>query len=647
MKHQYISKNFNEGKNMGRLLKQPGNKADSVKARKEAIGEKKHDMALLMKCQQLWDNLSYFRQRRERAIMFTYGDQWGDMIDVDGKRMTQRAYVTSKGNVAFQVNLIRKMVNTISGVWVKEQNEPVAHARDRAEQQYGEVMTTALQTNWQKNYMSILLVNCIEDALLGGACFIRESYSRRDGDEDSWSYVCNPNYMFFDSTMKDPRFWDMSLIGEIHDITFTEFCRKFCKSLEDYDKAKDWYTVESHPFQLSESIDMTDKNNADIVDFYSSSDKSLCRVYEIWTKESRPRYRVHDPNTGELYIIDASDHKALSRIERLNKERLEEGTAIGWAKDEIPLIKKQYFIDTYWYYRFLTPGGYIISEGESLFADRRHPYTICAMPFTDGKIVSYISDAIDQNMAINRFLTLDDWIRRSGAKGVTFVPRNIVPKDMSYDEFAAQWTSIDGIIFYEPKAGVEAPRQFYGNIGQLDTANMVKLLNDLMESSIAVSGALQGKTPYSGTSAALYAQQTQNSSTPIATFMKRFGMFVEQVAIKKLKYITQFYTLSKYKEIAGKMADMDLNSLDLNRTGDLEYDLAVRQSTETPVYRMIANDILLEFWRAGAIQLEDALSLSSLPFSDALLQRLQARKKELQEASSQSSEVPAGDNARQ
>lgn len=632
---------------MGRLLKQPGNKADSVKARKEAIGEKKHDMALLMKCQQLWDNLSYFRQRRERAIMFTYGDQWGDMIDVDGKRMTQRAYVTSKGNVAFQVNLIRKMVNTISGVWVKEQNEPVAHARDRAEQQYGEVMTTALQTNWQKNYMSILLVNCIEDALLGGACFIRESYSRRDGDEDSWSYVCNPNYMFFDSTMKDPRFWDMSLIGEIHDITFTELCRKFCKSLEDYDKAKDLYTIESHPFQLSESIDMTDKNNADIVDFYSPSDKSLCRVYEIWTKESRPSYRVHDPNTGELYIIDASDHKALARIERLNKERLAEGTAIGWAKDEIPLIKKQYFIDTYWYYRFLTPGGYIISEGESLFADRRHPYTICAMPFTDGKIVSYISDAIDQNMAINRFLTLDDWIRRSGAKGVTFVPRNIVPKDMSYDEFAAQWTSIDGIIFYEPKAGVEAPRQFYGNIGQLDTANMVKLLNDLMESSIAVSGALQGKTPYSGTSAALYAQQTQNSSTPIATFMKRFGMFVEQVAIKKLKYITQFYTLSKYKEIAGKMADMDLNSLDLNRTGDLEYDLAVRQSTETPVYRMIANDILLEFWRAGAIQLEDALSLSSLPFSDALLQRLQARKKELQEASSQSSEVPAGDNARQ
>ena len=539
------------------------------------------------------------------------------------------------------------MVNTISGVWVKEQNEPVAHARDRAEQQYGEVMTTALQTNWQKNYMSILLVNCIEDALLGGACFIRESYSRRDGDEDSWSYVCNPNYMFFDSTMKDPRFWDMSLIGEIHDITFTELCRKFCKSLEDYDKAKDLYTIESHPFQLSESIDMTDKNNADIVDFYSPSDKSLCRVYEIWTKESRPSYRVHDPNTGELYIIDASDHKALARIERLNKERLAEGTAIGWAKDEIPLIKKQYFIDTYWYYRFLTPGGYIISEGESLFADRRHPYTICAMPFTDGKIVSYISDAIDQNMAINRFLTLDDWIRRSGAKGVTFVPRNIVPKDMSYDEFAAQWTSIDGIIFYEPKAGVEAPRQFYGNIGQLDTANMVKLLNDLMESSIAVSGALQGKTPYSGTSAALYAQQTQNSSTPIATFMKRFGMFVEQVAIKKLKYITQFYTLSKYKEIAGKMADMDLNSLDLNRTGDLEYDLAVRQSTETPVYRMIANDILLEFWRAGAIQLEDALSLSSLPFSDALLQRLQARKKELQEASSQSSEVPAGDNARQ
>ena len=46
----------------------------------------------------------------------------------------------------------------------------------------------------------------------------------------------------------------------------------------------------------------------------------------------------------------------------------------------------------------------------------------------------------------------------------------------------------------------------------------------LMEDSINVSGALQGQTPHSGTSAALYAQQTANSSTPIASPMRVLGL---------------------------------------------------------------------------------------------------------------------------
>lgn len=617
-----------------KMIRIKKNTGDSVAERRILLGDRKYDQDLLSKCQTLWDNLAYFRRRRARALRFTYGDQWGDLITVDGKTQTQRSYITSKGNVAFQANQIRKIVNTISGVWTKEQNEPVCHSRDRKEQQYGEIMTTALQTNWQNNYMNVLMINCVEDALIGGACILRENYSRKDGVEDSWSYVCNPNYIFFDSAMKDPRLWDLSLIGEIHDINFHDFCACFCKSPEDYEKAREMYRTQSHPFQSPENIDAANKNDAAQLDFYGSPDNTLCRVYEIWTKECRPRWKVHDPNTGELYIVDYEDTRALARIDEVNRQRMAEGRALGWHKEEIPVIRKKGFMDTYWYCRFLTPEGEIIREEESPYNDRMHPYTICAMPMTDGKIVSYIGDAIDLNVAINRYLMLDDWIKRSGAKGVTFVPRSLVPADMSYDEFAAQWTSIDGIIFYEPKPGVPEPRQFYGNTGQLDTANMIKLFNDLLESGVAVSGALQGKTPYSGTSAALYAQQTQNSSTPIAAFMERFGMFVEQVATKKLKFIQQFYTPAKYEQICGKVDNLDLSALNLDRTGHIEYDLAVKQSTETPVYRMIANDQLFEFWKAGAIQLEDLLSLSFLPYSDALLQKIQARRRQLEEQQS-------------
>lgn len=612
------------------MIRRQRRNPDSVAYRHKEFGTRQ-DIALLESCQKLWENLRYFRERRARALRFTIGDQWGDLITVKGKTMTQRAYITGQGNIALQSNQIKKIVNTITGVWTKEQNEPVCHARSTEEQQYGELMTVTLQTNWQRNKMKIMMINALEEAIIGGACFMRESYETRGGSTDAWTDICNPNYIFFDSGMKDPRFWDLSLIGEIHDISFNEFCAKFCSSRQDFEQAREWYTDESSILKQPTSIDITKSNEERIVDFYSPYDNTKCRVYEIWTKEVRQMYRVHDPNTGELYKIKASDSAQVARIEAENKSRLELGRQSGWTDEEIPLIEKRYFMETYWYCRFLTPQGYIIWEGESPFPDMMHPYSICAMPFIDGRIVSYLGDAIDHNIAINRALTLDDWLKRTGAKGVSFIPKQLVPDDMTPEEFADQWTSVDGIIFYTPKPGIPEPKQFYGHVGQLNTSDIVKLMSDLLEGSVSVSGALQGKTPYSGTSAALYAQQTQNSSTPIATLMARFEAFVEDVSTRKLKFIQQNYDTKRYEMISGKLDPGILEGINLDQTGNIDYDLAIVQSTETPVYRMVANDQLLEFWRSGALALRDALELSSLPYKDKLIQKIDAREAQMQQ----------------
>jgi hypothetical protein len=207
---------------------------------------------------------------------------------------------------------------------------------------------------------------------------------------------------------------------------------------------------------------------------------------------------------------------------------------------------------------------------------------------------------------------------------------------MDYRTFAEQWTSIDGIVYYKPNAQGSEPKTFYGNTGTLQTAEIVRMMKDLMDSA-EVSGAIQGKTPYAGTSAALYAQQTQNSSTPIATLLEKFNMFVESVAIKKTKNIKQYYTVDRYMSIAGSMEGMQGENLNLNETGEIEYDLSIKQSTETPVYRMMANDYLTALFDKNAITLEDLLSLSTLPFADKLLQRIQARQ---QEAAVQSGMAP-------
>lgn len=599
---------------------------DSVKQRKAALGEKQ-DIALLEECATLWENLRPMRRRRQRALRFIYGDQWGDKITVNGRTMTQREYISRVGNVALQANQVKKIVNTVAGVWAKEHNEPVCNARDRAEQQYGELMTTTLQANWQRNKMNVMMVSALEEMLAGGLCIARETYERRNQRTDTWTDVVNPNDIFMASEMKDPRFWDLQLIGQRHEISFNEFCAAFAKNPEDYKKFREWYIEQDNPQKYHDGLDASDMHNEKDTNFREPRDSKNCLVIEVWTKERKPRYHVWDKNSAELYDIDADDREELERIRRTNEERKANAPA-DWSKDEVPLIETHFFMDTYWYYRFLTPQGYIISEGESPLPDRDHPYSVCAIPFTNGMIVSYLHDAIDLNIAINRILTLDDWVKRTGAKGITFVPENLIPDDMDYRTFAEQWTSIDGIVYYKPNKNGDMPKTFYGNTGTLQTAEIVRMMKDLMDSA-EVSGAIQGKTPYAGTSAALYAQQTQNSSTPIATLLEKFNMFVESVAIKKTKNIKQYYTVDRYMAIAGSVEGLNSDGLNLNETGEIEYDLSIKQSTETPVYRMMANDYLTALFDKNAITLEDLLSLSTLPFADKLLQRIQARQQEM------------------
>ena len=605
---------------------------DSVKYRRKKLGiDKETDQQLLIRCETLWNNLYEFREQRARAMRFTYGDQWGDYITVNGKTMTQKEYVSRQGNVALQSNQIATKVNTIAGLMVKEQNEPVCNARDRKEQQYGELLTQALHANCTKNKINILYITAMEEFIIGGLTIMRESYDWRNGRQDSWTDIVNPNYFFFDSTMKDPRFWDASLMGEIHDVPFNELCAKFVKSESDYNLLKDIYTNESSVFSDNDINDATKKHDLMTLDFRTPLDRTLCRVYEVWTKEARPRIRIHDPSRAALEIVDADDSKAREWIKSTNQSRKALATQAGW--DDAYLLETEFFIDTYWHCKFLAPDGSILWEGESEYPDKMHPYSICATPFTDGRISGYITDAIDHNLAINRAITLYDWVIRAQVKGVTMIPKALVPDDMSYDEFASSWTSIDGLIFYEAKPGVPAPQVFHGTAVNFDAARLVEMYKKLMEDSTAASGALQGKTPYSGTSAALYAQQTANSSTPIASLMAKFHSFMEDVSTKKAKNIAAFYDENRFSSIAGSIDGIfNAENLNLNDVADIEFDLSIKESTETPVYRMIANDYLMQFFQSGAITIEDLLEFGTFPFADKMLQNIQARQAEMQAA---------------
>ena len=50
-------------------------------------------MEVLMEAQGYYMNMERFRRERERNKRYNYGDQWSDVICVDGREMTEAQYI--------------------------------------------------------------------------------------------------------------------------------------------------------------------------------------------------------------------------------------------------------------------------------------------------------------------------------------------------------------------------------------------------------------------------------------------------------------------------------------------------------------------------------------------------------------------------
>lgn len=618
---------------------------DSVKARQDKLNFKDKDVALLQRCETVWGNMDEFRQQRARGVRFTYGDQWADTITVNGQAMTYREYLMQQGNVVIQTNQIKNKVDTIVGVMVKDKSEPVCHAIDRDEQQYGEIMTEALQANCEKNLMTELEIKFLKDVCIGGLAVAHEAYDDTSGPNrrlDSWTTYCNPNQVFFESEAVDPRFWDVTLVGQFFDKSFEEVCAMFAHKMGDYQTLRDIYASQSAIFREEDIDEITDRHDEEDMVFLRPTDSTKCRVFEVWTRETRPRIRLHDVNSGTEEIIDADDRSYRKLVKQENERRKKLAASAGWTDQDVPFIigdgygngdeeRNGFFIDTFWYCRFLAPDGTVLWEGESPYADRSHPFSFCAFPFVDGKLIGYMNDAIDHNIAMNRAIVLHDWLLRSQAKGVTVVPKAIVPDDVSFEDFARSWTSIDDMVFIDMKPGQEGmmPKVFFGAAQNFDVSSLIATYSKLMDSGTPVNGAIQGKAPGAGTSGALYAQMVTNASTPIAGLMEDFRKFKEAILYKKMKNIAMFYDTARFKSIAGRI-DGNFNNanLNLNEVGDLEYDIKIKESADTPVFRAVINQDAKEFLLNGLISFEEYLEIADVPYADKILQGRQARQAE-------------------
>lgn len=604
---------------------------DSIRRRWNVYG-KKINTPLLERFHTAWMNLSKFREDRDRSLRYIYGDQWSDTIMYKGRLITEKNYIQSNGNIPLVNNVMRGLVNSVTGIYAKQDTEPVCFARNREDQTVGNMMTTALQCNWQVNKMPILLLNIFEEFLASGAAIARETYEFRDDILDEFTDAVNPYYMAWEGG-SDPRHTDIRMIGQMHDLDYNEMVATFVNSKTGItvEELRNLYfgTNGERLFDLNEaSLDqLNERHDINNISFYSSSNKQDYRVFEIWTKEIKMRYRCWDTNSGERYKIELNQ---INEVEAENKSRIEKAKQYGIPVEDIPLIETEMFVDNFWYYSFLTPSGHVLIEGETPYEHKSHPYTIKLYPFINGEVHSFTSTFIDQQRYINRLITLNDFILRTSAKGVTLVPEDCIPDDMTPEEFAEKWTSVDGLIIYQPKAGSNLkPEIFHNNSTNIGINEMLHLQLSLIDRISTVQGALQGKEASSGTSAARYGMEAQNATTALAAILKMFTAFTEDIAKKKVKTMQQYY--EDGRDISTNTNSSDITKFDAVNSQDVEYVISIRESAASPVYRMIANDWLKELWMGsnGLITVQDLLRYGDFPFADKLLQDIEERQKQV------------------
>ncbi len=461
------------------------------------------NQGLLVSAMSCWGDMAAFRRDRDRCKRFTYGDQWGDRMDLDGENVSEEEFIRRQGNVPLKNNLIRRLVRNVLGVFRNNWEIPQCVARDLSEMPEGVTMQKLLEYNMELNHMEEVYCRTMEEFLISGLAVHRKWFGVRGGHADCWTDIVQPDNFFCDSGSRDFRGWDVSMIGEIHDMDFQTMCAQFARNRDDVESLKRIYGV---------SGDLAGERN--------------CRIVEVWRKEIRERYRCHDLKNGRFFMSDAPVRR--------------EGLRSEWVNEEG------------WYGYFLAPGGEVLSSGASPYAHGKHPFVFKAYPYIDGEIHSFVSDVIDQQKFTNRLISMYDWILRASAKGVLLFPEGSLPEGVDINDVAAEWSRFNGVIVYRPRSGMPLPQQVNSTSANNGITDLLNIQMKLMEDISGVNGALQGRLESGSVSGTLYNQQTQNSLISLTDLMKTFNSFVTDATKMDISNIRQYYDSEQIRRIVGR-----------------------------------------------------------------------------------------------
>lgn len=632
------------------------NRFDSVQSRRVAAGissgNARYDMDLLADCARSWNNKDDFRQERARVLRYLFGNQWGDYIEHYGVRMTEEEYIRLKKNVPLKNNVMVSLWMSVFGLHSKQETEPVCYARSEDSKSISDMMSAALQTNWQNTYMADMLDVVFAEYLISGAAFVKESYEERDELHDSYTDYANPYYMFWEAG-SDPAHRDIRMIGCLHDISPAELYFRFAKpkyGLTIRDLNDIFHIGNVGEAGLNENYqEQNQQHDYNNVSFYTASDAGLCRVIEVWRQEVKPRWQCHDPlATSQADAYFRVEKKDLKHILAKNKERQQLYIKQGVAPEKRAYITTEEIVDKYWHYTFLSPEGRILCDGETPYDYKSHPFSLTLFPYINGEIHPFMSFFIDQQRYINRLVMMNDMAVRSAVKGLKFLPLSLKPEGMTREEYANQSTEYDAVYVYDDRKSKRTgakPEFFSHSAFNIGTNELLQTQLNMIHEVSGVSGALQGKTPTSGTSFARYQMEAENATTSIYPLIKRFNSFKERLALKKCITMQQFY--EDGRDITPKSADKQV-FYRAQSARNVQFRTSIKESASTAAYQQLGNQFLEMLFNAKEIPTRMFIKNYDAPFTDKILVEYDNYMQQMQQGQmpQQPVQVPGADQAK-
>lgn len=658
---------------------------DSVKEEKEERLKRgdKAAFRILQNAMHHWNNMQCIRDEGERCHRFVYGDQWSDKVKVGNRWKTEREALMEEGYTPRTVNLMNRVVKSITGVVLKNGNQPTAYSVDGLEQGVCDVVNKLIEANNVQNETKLVWPMQLKQFMEWGMMISKQVFGyNENGKYGCWMKNIDPREFFCDTGMTDIRGWDCNMVGMLHTLSLDDILASFAYGKEGrmkhqmiceaYGQCKDRRQVTN---LFSESFGKSRPRN---VDFLFPKDGDMCRLIEVWTKETKPRYHVHDTLNGTLTVIEEDDYETFVVAENL--KRIELAKASGIPAEEIALAMmlagmggdndaerhgldtlsnggydaKHHSLDTmnkrhagglmmpagcrlmipewredrYWYYRFMTPTGFVIEEGETPYDHGSHPFVYVFYPFVLGDVRSYCADLIEENKNLNKDHTMFAQIMKHSMKGFTVYDKNTLPEEDPDGEHLMEVVAQPGGAYgFNLRPGEQIQQkviQLSSNNTGVGLLESMKMSQTNIEDIGGVNGALQGKPGYSTTSGNLYQQQAQNATSSLLDVIESYYSFLIKNSYKQVSNMLQALDEKAIDKIAGAGSYQSLvNAMQMLNVDQLELDFKMVEGASSAVYRQLVIDYANNWLQMGFIDFKTYLQITNLPLTDRLLVMLE------------------------